>query len=52
MGDGLYYETMNPLLAQYHQYFAANAPIVQLTMAQIGTLLSEQAGWAAATRAR
>jgi hypothetical protein len=50
-GDGLYYLTMNPLLAQYHQYFADNAPIVQLTMSQIGTLLSEQAGWAAATTA-
>ncbi len=47
VGDGLYYEAMNPLLAQYHTYFAANAPIVQLTMGQIGTLLGEQAGWAA-----
>ena len=48
VGDGLYYETMNPLLAQYNGYFASNAPIEQLTMAQIGTLLSEQAGWVAA----
>ena len=48
VGDGLYYETMNPLLAQYNAYFASNAPIEQLTMAQIGTLLSEQAGWVAA----
>ena len=47
VGDGLYYETMNPLLTQYNKYFAANAPIVQLTMGQIGTLLTEQAGWAA-----
>ena len=47
-GDGLYYETMNPLLAEYNAYFASNAPIEQLTMAQIGTLLTEQAGWAAA----
>jgi hypothetical protein len=46
-GDGLYYETMNPLLAQYNSYFASNAPIVQPTMAQTGTLLSEQANWAA-----
>jgi len=45
-GDGLFYETLNPLLAEYHQYFAANAPIEQLTMAQIGALLTEQAGWA------
>jgi hypothetical protein len=44
-GDGLYYETMNPLLAQYHQYFAANAPIEQPTMSQIGTLLTDQATW-------
>ena len=46
-GDGLFYETMNPLLAQYNQYFAANAPIEQLTMAQIATLLTQQSGWAA-----
>ncbi|MBV9002002.1 MAG: Ig-like domain-containing protein [Solirubrobacterales bacterium] len=46
-GDGLFYETMNPLLAEYSQYFAANAPIEQLTMAQIGALLSQQAAWAA-----
>ena len=48
VGNGLFYETMNPLLAEYHRYFAANAPIEQFTMAQIGTLLSEQSGWAAA----
>jgi hypothetical protein len=48
VGDGLYYEAMNPLLAQYHQYFQANAPIVQLTMPQIGTLLNQQSAWAAA----
>jgi len=47
-GTGLFYETMNPLLAQYNGYFASNAPIEQLTMAQIGTLLGEQSGWAAA----
>ena len=48
-GDGLYYQTMDPLLAEYQQYFAANAPIVQLTMPQIGSLLTEQANWAANT---
>ncbi|MBV9485295.1 MAG: Ig-like domain-containing protein, partial [Frankiaceae bacterium] len=48
-GDGLYYETMNPLLAEYNQYFAASAPIEQATMAQIGTLLSQQATWGANT---
>jgi hypothetical protein len=47
-GDGLFYQTLNPLLAQYHLYFADNAPIEQFTMAQIGTLLSEQASWATA----
>jgi len=46
VGDGLFYETMNPLLAEYHQYFNSNAPIEQLTMAQIGALLAEQANWA------
>jgi hypothetical protein len=48
VGDGLYYEAMNPLLAQYHQYFQANTPIMQLTMPEIATLLNEQSGWAAA----
>lgn len=46
-GDGLFYETMNPLLAQYGMYFAGNAPIVQPTMPQIGTLLTEQTDWLA-----
>ncbi|MGO9752880.1 MAG: beta strand repeat-containing protein, partial [Solirubrobacteraceae bacterium] len=48
-GDGLFYETLNPLLAEYNQDFASNAPIEQLTMAQIGTLLTEQSAWAANT---
>jgi hypothetical protein len=47
-GDGLFYKTVDPLLLQYNTYFASNAPIEQLTMAQIGTLLNQQAGWAAA----
>jgi hypothetical protein len=51
-GDGLFYETMNPLLAGYRQYFAANAPIVQATMPQIATLLADQASWAANTQVR
>jgi hypothetical protein len=46
-GDGLFYETMNPLLTQYGSYFAGNAPIVHPTMPQIGTLLNEQSGWLA-----
>ena len=48
-GDGLFYETLTPLLAEYKQDFASNTPIEQLTMAQIGTLLAEQAAWAANT---
>jgi hypothetical protein len=51
-GDGLFYETVNPLLAQYNTYFASNAPIEQLTMPQIGTLLTEQAGWATANKSQ
>ena len=46
-GDGLYYETLNPLLAEYDQYFATNAPIEQPTMAEIAGLLGEQSAWAA-----
>jgi hypothetical protein len=49
VGDGLFYSTLNQLLnSDYSPYFASNAPIEQLTMAQIGTLLSEQSNWAAA----
>jgi hypothetical protein len=51
-GDGLFYETVNPLLAQYNTYFASNAPIEQLTMPQIGTLLTEQSGWATANKSQ
>ena len=36
--------------AQYNQYFKANAPIEQLTMADIATLLSEQSKWLAVNR--
>jgi hypothetical protein len=53
-GDGLYYETMNPLITEYDGYFVTNsataqnnAPIEQLTTAQIGDLLNEQSAWAA-----
>ncbi len=51
-GDGLFYQTVTPLLTQYNAYFASNAPIEQLTMPQIGTLLNEQAGWAAANKSQ
>jgi hypothetical protein len=46
-GDGLYYETMNPLLAEYNEYFAANTPIEQPTMAEIAAALAQQSGWVA-----
>jgi Invasin, domain 3 len=48
-GDGLFYETLNPLLAEYNQQFASSAPIEQPTMAQIAQLLNEQSTWAANT---
>ena len=49
-GDGLYYETMNPLLAAVQHVFRGNAPIEQLTMARSGRCSAEQAGWAASAR--
>jgi hypothetical protein len=45
-GDGLFYSVLNPLLEQYNSYF--NAPLEQLTMAQIGALLAEQQAWSKA----
>ena len=51
-GDGLFYETLKPLLTQYNAYFASNAPIVQLTTAQIGTLLERAGGWATANKSQ
>jgi hypothetical protein len=47
-GDALYYQVMDPLLAQYHAYFTDDAPIEQLTMQATGTLLNEQGAWATA----
>ena len=49
-GDGLFYETLNPLLTEYNTYFGSNSPIEQLTMAQIGTLLNQQSAWKANTQ--
>jgi hypothetical protein len=49
-GNGLYYTVMNELLRTYNQYFKANAPIEQLTMADIATLLSEQGKWLGVNR--
>ena len=46
--SALYYPVMNQLLTEYKQYFnATTTPITQPTMAQIATLLTEQAKWAA-----
>ena len=46
--SALYYSVMNQLLAQYRQYFnATTTPITQPTMAQIASLLTEQAKWSA-----
>ena len=45
VGDGLYYSTMNQLLAQYNTYF--NVPVQQPTSLAIAQLLAEQSAWAA-----
>jgi hypothetical protein len=47
VGNGLFYSVVNPLLEEYNQYF--NAPIEQLTVAQIGQLLAEQQAWSKAS---
>ena len=47
VGDGLYYSTMNQLLASYASYY--NVPVQQLTSSQIAQLLAQQAAWAANT---
>ena len=44
-GDGLLYSVLNPLLAEYKQYFNSSAPFEQLTLGAIGNLLAEQAAW-------
>ncbi len=50
-GDGLLYSVLDPLLAQYHEYFSALAPYEQLTEGAIGTVLNEQSTWASALAA-
>ena len=47
-GDGLLYSVLNPLLAEYHKYYNATAPVQQPTMGAIGTIMSEQSAWATA----
>jgi hypothetical protein len=50
-GDGILYNVLNTLLAQYHQYFNTSAPIVQLTESQSGALLAQQQAWSNALAA-
>jgi hypothetical protein len=47
-GDGLLYSVLNPLLAEYGQYFTSTAPFEQLTLGAIANLLAEQSAWKAA----
>ena len=44
-GDGLLYSVLNPLLAEYHQYFASSAPYEQPTLGAISSVLAEQSTW-------
>ncbi len=50
-GDGLLYSVLNPLLAEYKQYFTSSAPIEQLTLGAIGDVVGDQAAWKAAVAA-
>jgi hypothetical protein len=50
-GEGILYNVLNTLLAEYHQYFNSSAPIVQLTESQSGALLLEQQAWSNALAA-
>jgi hypothetical protein len=46
-GGGIFYQVIDPLLATYHSEFADDAPLIQLTPAQIGQTLTQQSTWAA-----
>jgi hypothetical protein len=47
--DGaVFYPVLDAMLAEYKQYFNANAPIVQLTESQIGDQIARQDTWASA----
>ena len=48
-GDGLLYSVLNPLLAEYNKYFATTAPLEQLTLGPIATVLAEQTAWKTAS---
>jgi hypothetical protein len=47
-GDGLLYSVLDPLLSEYHSYFSAATPYVQLTEGQIATVLADQSAWSTA----
>jgi hypothetical protein len=47
-GDGLLYEVLNPLIAEYDGYFNGNTPYVQLTLGGVGNTLADQTAWASA----
>jgi hypothetical protein len=44
-GDGTLYSVLDPLLTDYHSYFSALTPYVQLTEGQIATVLADQSAW-------
>jgi hypothetical protein len=46
---GVLYPILDAVLADYARYFAANAPIVQLSHSDIANLLGEQSAWSAAS---
>lgn len=48
VGDGLLYSVLNPLLAEYNEYFASTAPFEQLTLGAIADVLAEQQAWSKA----
>lgn len=50
-GGGVLYPILDATLADYGRYFAANAPIVQLSHSAIADLLARQDAWAAGSRA-
>ena len=48
--DGaVFYPVLDAALASYTRYLNASAPIVQLTMSQVGDLLGRQSTWASAS---
>lgn len=48
-GGGVLYPVLDAVLADYGRYFAANAPIVQLSHSGIATLLGQQSAWSTAS---